>query len=323
MRYVRPSSIEDAVDQLIGSDGAAAILAGGSDLLVRMKGGFIEPDLIVDIKSIAGLSDIRETPDGFSIGAAVPCAVLGENNALKQAWPGVVEAAKLDRLEAGAGPLHHRRQSLQRLAGGRQRSGAGGRWRQGVDRRARRQAHCPRGDQCRQDRARRRSPRARSSRRSCCTSARRIRATPICASSRAPRWTSRWSAPGVHLTLDEGGVVTAARVALGAVAPTVLLVPRRAEAIIGTQAGRSGAGDGSPRRARQPAGRSTTSGEPSNSEGRLRACWPGGPPRSPMHAQEENDGWYSSFNDNQRRHRRIPVPAGRDSARRAARPPRA
>ena len=95
MRYIRPLSIEDAVGQLAGAAGPAAILAGGSDLLVRMKGGFIEPDLIVDIKAIEGLSEIRETAEGFSIGAAVSCAELGESAALKKAWPGVVEAANL------------------------------------------------------------------------------------------------------------------------------------------------------------------------------------------------------------------------------------
>lgn len=95
MRYIRPQSMEDAVGLLAGAAGPAAILAGGSDLLVRMKGGFVEPELIVDIKAIEGLSEITETADGFRIGAAVPCAVLGENAALKKAWPGVVEAAKL------------------------------------------------------------------------------------------------------------------------------------------------------------------------------------------------------------------------------------
>ncbi|TIQ61241.1 MAG: xanthine dehydrogenase family protein subunit M, partial [Mesorhizobium sp.] len=87
--------MEDAVGQLAGSPGTAAILAGGSDLLVRMKGGFIEPDLIVDIKAIDGLSEIRETAEGFSIGAAVSCAAMGESAALNREWPGVVEAAKL------------------------------------------------------------------------------------------------------------------------------------------------------------------------------------------------------------------------------------
>nr|WP_292439076.1 FAD binding domain-containing protein [Mesorhizobium sp.] len=55
MRYIRPLSIEDAVGLLAGSGGTAAILAGVSDLLVRMKGGFIKPDLIVNIKAIDGL----------------------------------------------------------------------------------------------------------------------------------------------------------------------------------------------------------------------------------------------------------------------------
>ena len=94
MRYIRPHSIEDAVGLMAGSAGTAAILAGGSDLLVRMKGGFVEPDLIVDIKAIEGLSEIRETAEGFSIGAAFP-APSWEKAALKKAWPGVVEAAKL------------------------------------------------------------------------------------------------------------------------------------------------------------------------------------------------------------------------------------
>ncbi|TIU80704.1 MAG: xanthine dehydrogenase family protein subunit M, partial [Mesorhizobium sp.] len=88
MRYIRPLSIEDAVGELAKAVGPAAILAGGSDLLVRMKGGFIEPELIVDIKRIGGLADITETADGFRIGAAVPCAVLGENKAVRKAWPG-------------------------------------------------------------------------------------------------------------------------------------------------------------------------------------------------------------------------------------------
>ena len=76
-----------------------------------------------------------------------------------------------DRLEAGAGPLHHRRQSLQRLAGRRQRAGAGRGRRQGVDRRAGRQAHDRRRGRADRRRARRRWPKARSSRRSCSPSA--------------------------------------------------------------------------------------------------------------------------------------------------------
>jgi aerobic carbon-monoxide dehydrogenase medium subunit len=95
LRYIRPSSLDDAVGLLAAASGRAAVLAGGSDLLVRMKGGFIEPELIIDIKAIAALGHISESDEGFVIGAAVPCAVLGENAALRRAWPGVVEGAKL------------------------------------------------------------------------------------------------------------------------------------------------------------------------------------------------------------------------------------
>jgi carbon-monoxide dehydrogenase medium subunit len=95
MRYERPTTIEGAVELLTTSSGDAFVLAGGTDLLVRMKNDDFDADLVVDIKSIEGMNQIVESTDGFSIGAAVPCAALGENSALVAAWPGVVEAANL------------------------------------------------------------------------------------------------------------------------------------------------------------------------------------------------------------------------------------
>ena len=95
MLFESPQSTSDAVDLLSKFKGKAHILAGGSDLLVRMKGGFIEPDLVVDIKRIKAMNQIKKTADGFLIGAAVSCAKLGEHNALRNTWPGVVEAANL------------------------------------------------------------------------------------------------------------------------------------------------------------------------------------------------------------------------------------
>ena len=92
MRYEAPSSTKAAVSLLAKERGKAAILAGGTDLLVRMKGDFIEPDLIVDIKRIAGMREIKKTAAGFQIGAAVSGVELGDS-IVKKAWPGVVEAA--------------------------------------------------------------------------------------------------------------------------------------------------------------------------------------------------------------------------------------
>src|SRR5262249_41849176 len=51
---------------------------------------------IVDLKRIPGAIGVRQEADGgFTVGAATPGAVIGENAALVAAWPGVVEAANL------------------------------------------------------------------------------------------------------------------------------------------------------------------------------------------------------------------------------------
>ncbi|MFT5044079.1 MAG: carbon-monoxide dehydrogenase medium subunit, partial [Porticoccaceae bacterium] len=95
MLFEAPQTTAEAVALLAKSKGSVHVLAGGSDLLVRMKGGYVEPDVIVDIKRIKSMNVIKKTPEGFLIGAAVSCGRMGEQKALKKAWPGVVEAANL------------------------------------------------------------------------------------------------------------------------------------------------------------------------------------------------------------------------------------
>ena len=95
MRYEAPTTAKEAVSLLAKEKGKAFVLGGGTDLLVKMKAGMVEPDLVVDIKHIKGLKEIKKTTSGFTIGAAVPCAALSENSALVKAWPGVVEGASL------------------------------------------------------------------------------------------------------------------------------------------------------------------------------------------------------------------------------------
>ncbi|HUS56020.1 MAG TPA: xanthine dehydrogenase family protein subunit M [Thermohalobaculum sp.] len=95
MRYEAPRTLESAVALMAGEKGSAQILAGGTDLLVRMKSGFAEPDLVVDIKRIDGMHAITAEKGGWRIGAAVPGAALGEHAGVKADWPGVVEALEL------------------------------------------------------------------------------------------------------------------------------------------------------------------------------------------------------------------------------------
>ena len=95
LAYTAPTTVEEAVRALAGASGVVKVLSGGTDLLVQLRSGRARPDTIVDIKRIPDMSGIRERDGAFVIGAATSGAVIGECEALRQAWPGVVEAANL------------------------------------------------------------------------------------------------------------------------------------------------------------------------------------------------------------------------------------
>ena len=95
MRFESPTTTKAAATLLASESGIAHVLAGGTDLLVRMKMGAIEPDLVVDIKRIESLRTLKVAAAGVQIGAAVPAVRLSESERLRSLWPGVVEAANL------------------------------------------------------------------------------------------------------------------------------------------------------------------------------------------------------------------------------------
>jgi carbon-monoxide dehydrogenase medium subunit len=93
MNYQTPTSAEDAA-RLLSQEGAE-VLAGGTDLLVKLRAGMVSPSVIVDLKSVPKLRGIEHDAKGWRIGAATPCAEIGENAEFAVAWPGVVEALQL------------------------------------------------------------------------------------------------------------------------------------------------------------------------------------------------------------------------------------
>jgi len=93
--YLAPASVDEAVKALMSAPGAR-VLAGGTDLIVQMKAGRTRPAAVVDVKRVPGAIGVRRESDGgYSIGAATPGADIGEHPTLARDWPGLVEAANL------------------------------------------------------------------------------------------------------------------------------------------------------------------------------------------------------------------------------------
>lgn len=93
--YAAPSTVEEAVGLLANASGKARVLSGGTDLIIQMRSGRTRPELIVDIKNIAGSIGISEEADGWHIGAATPGAMIGDHAKFSAEWPGVAEAVQL------------------------------------------------------------------------------------------------------------------------------------------------------------------------------------------------------------------------------------
>jgi CO/xanthine dehydrogenase FAD-binding subunit len=95
LSFSAPTTVDDAVRALASAQGLAKPLSGGTDLLVQMRSGRVRPEVIVDLKRIPELIGIREEGDRFVIGASTPGVMVYENDALTKAWPGIVEGLDL------------------------------------------------------------------------------------------------------------------------------------------------------------------------------------------------------------------------------------
>lgn len=233
MRYERPTTTREAASLLSIETGQAFVLAGGTDLLVRMKLGHIEPDLIVDIKFIEAMQSITRTASGTRIGATVSGAQLGENKALVKAWPGVVEATNL----IGSDQVQSRATMVGNLCNGSPAADsvpaliAAGAKAVIVSETGRRTVAIEKIVT---------GPGKTSLAKGEIIEAIMLPKRPAKAGDAYLRFIPRTEmdiavvSAGVNLTLERG-VIKTARVVLGAVAPTAVIVPAAAKAIIGTK----------------------------------------------------------------------------------------
>ena len=96
MQYYTPESFSEASELSKNAEGIIRFLAGGTDVLVQLRADITTPDVLIDIKKIPDVKKIKKNPDGsWCIGAAVSGAELNEHEGIKSDWPGVVEAVDL------------------------------------------------------------------------------------------------------------------------------------------------------------------------------------------------------------------------------------
>ena len=233
--YAAPTSISEAVGLLTQADMPANILAGGTDLLIQAKSQAGSPAsrLFVDVKKISSMTRAELTPQGLALGPSMSCAAFAARDELRALYPGLVEAAALigstqiqGRASLGgnlcnASPAADVVPALIALSAEGVIAGPQGERRVAVE-----DFVTGVGSNCMQE-------------------------DELLSLLRVPRPDSRTSdaylrfiprsemdiavvGAAVSLSLDESGICQAARVSIGAVAPTALLVPEAAAALIGT-----------------------------------------------------------------------------------------
>ena len=94
MRYVAPASVEE-VTALLAGDPDARVFAGATDLVPQMRAGRAEPGIAVDLKKIGRLMDVSLDGATWRVGAAVPASALTANSDFAADLPGLAYAAGL------------------------------------------------------------------------------------------------------------------------------------------------------------------------------------------------------------------------------------
>jgi carbon-monoxide dehydrogenase medium subunit len=233
IRYETPRSVAEAV-RLMAADSGARVLAGGTDLLVQFRTGVRQPSAFVDVKRIPELMSIVIDDQGLRLGAAAPAAVIGEHGELRRLWPGLAESVRL----IGSTQIQGRGSVGGNLCNA---SPAADTTCALIVNRALCVIAGPSGE--------RTVPVD-----TFCVGPGRTVLQPgeLLVAVRVPRPDARTAdaylrliprtemdiavaGAGVSVTLDAAGVCTAARVAIGAVAPTALRVPEAEQALVGSR----------------------------------------------------------------------------------------
>ncbi len=95
-RYLRPRSVEDVVQALAEHGPKARLLGGGTDLIVRMRTGHTQPEVVIDLKRVSGISaDIAVVDGMIRVGARAVMTDIVADDQIRRHYPALVEAASV------------------------------------------------------------------------------------------------------------------------------------------------------------------------------------------------------------------------------------
>ena len=92
--YLNPATVEEAVALFGKHRETARYMAGGTDVIVKVKEGWMGPDYLINLKQIPGLDDLHknEATGELTIGALVTHAVLEQSLLIRNEYPIIYDA---------------------------------------------------------------------------------------------------------------------------------------------------------------------------------------------------------------------------------------
>ena len=94
--YAAARSVDEAVSLLAQQGDQARVLAGGTDIIVQVREGRRKVATLVDIKSIPEVNQLAfDASQGLTVGAAVPCYQIYGHQDIAAAYPGLIDAVSL------------------------------------------------------------------------------------------------------------------------------------------------------------------------------------------------------------------------------------
>ena len=93
--YEAPTSLDEARQVMARHDGRIRPLAGGTDLIDQMRIGRLTPAVVLDVKKIPELNVLDAGPGGLRIGAAVPCCRISANQQIVEQYSALEDSCRI------------------------------------------------------------------------------------------------------------------------------------------------------------------------------------------------------------------------------------